>query len=151
LQNYFNLPLEKGAYLRTGNICVNWSVFCKSPPPPLPSKLFSEHIPVPGPPLPISSLTILQYGGKFINAWATARVNVELAAKAKKIEGAASAARKVSENKIASLALLSRISFAIVLLRFGVSLRIWRLMLTCAITLPLTSSFSLSPGFPPGQ
>eukprot|EP00026_Physarum_polycephalum_P013964 Phypoly_transcript_14426.p1 GENE.Phypoly_transcript_14426~~Phypoly_transcript_14426.p1 ORF type:complete len:246 (+),score=41.32 Phypoly_transcript_14426:56-793(+) len=38
---------------------------------------------------------LLQYGGKFINAWATARAKAELAAKAKKIEGAASAARKV--------------------------------------------------------
>jgi peroxin-11B len=38
---------------------------------------------------------LLQYGGKFINAWAAARAKVDLAAKAKKIEGAASAARKV--------------------------------------------------------
>lgn len=38
---------------------------------------------------------LLQYGGKFLNAWAAARAKAELAAKAKKIEGAASAARKV--------------------------------------------------------
>ena len=38
---------------------------------------------------------LLQYGGKLLNAWASQRARVELAAKAKRIEGAAGAARKV--------------------------------------------------------
>lgn len=38
---------------------------------------------------------LLQYGGKLVNAWALAKAQVDLAAKAKKIEAAAGAARKV--------------------------------------------------------
>lgn len=38
---------------------------------------------------------LLQYGGKLVNAWALARAQTDLATKAKKIESAAGAARKV--------------------------------------------------------